>query len=79
MINFGNNLEEFIKDFKERVVENAHYSYPKDYRKSDAYLNQDLDEKFDEALESSWGKRAILDTIESYYDTIHEYEETLGY
>lgn len=79
MINFGNNLEEFIKDFKERVVENAYYSYPKDYRKSDQYLEQDLDEKFNEALESSWGKRAILDTIESYYDTIHEYEEILGY
>jgi len=79
MINFGNNLEEFIKDFKERVVENAYYSYPKDYRKSDQYLDQDLDEKFNEALESSWGKRAILDAIESYYNTIHEYEEILGY
>lgn len=78
MINFGNNLEEFIKDFKERVVENAYYSYPKDYRKSDQYLEQDLDEKFNEALESGC-KRAILDVIESYYDTIHEYEEILGY
>ena len=79
MINFGNNLEEFIKDFKERVVENACCNYPKDYRKSDKYLEQDLDEKFNEALKSSWSKRAILDAIESYYNTIHEYEEKLGY
>ena len=79
MINFGNNLEEFIKDFKERVVENACCYYPKDYRKSDKYLNQDLDEKFNEALKSSWNKRAILDAIELYYNTIHEYEEKLGY
>ena len=53
MINFGNNLEEFIKDFKERVVENAYCCYPKYYRKSDKYLEQDLDEKFNEALKSS--------------------------
>lgn len=79
MTNFGSNLEEFIKDFKERVVENAYYSYPKDYRKSDQYLDQDLDEKFDGVLESSWGKRSILDAMESYYNTIHEYEEILGY
>ena len=79
MINFGNNLEEFIKDFKERVVENACCSYPKDYRKSDKYLEQNLDEKFNEALNSSYGKRAILDVMESYYNTIHEYEENLGY
>ena len=79
MINFGNNLEEFIKDFKERVVENACYCYPKDYRKSDKSLKLDLDEKFNEALNSSWSKRDILDAIESYYNTIHEYEEKLGY
>lgn len=79
MINYGNNLEEFIKNFKERVVENTYYSYPKDYRKSDQYLEKDLDEKFDKALESSCGKRAILDAIESYYNTIKEYEEILGY
>ena len=79
MINFVNNLEEFIKDFKERLVENACCYYPKDYRKSDKYLNQDLDEKFNEALKSSWNKRAILDAIELYYNTIHEYEEKLGY
>lgn len=79
MINFGNNLEEFIKDFKERVVENACCCYPKDYRKSDKYLEQDLDAKFNEALKSSWSKLAILDAIESYYNTIHEYEEKLGY
>ena len=42
-------------------------------------INKDLDEKFEEALESSWGKRAILDVIESYYDTIKEYEEIVGY
>lgn len=79
MINFGNNLEEFINDFKERVVENAHYSYPKDYRKSDQYLEQDLDEKFNEALSSSWARTAIFDAIESYYNTIKEYEDILGY
>ena len=73
MINFGNNLEEFIKDFKERVVENACCNYPKNYRKSDKYLEQDLDEKFNEALKSSWsnGKLAILYVMESYYNTIH--------
>ena len=79
MINFGNNLEEFIKDFKERVVEHSYWNYPKEYRKSDKYLEQNLDEKFEEVLKSSCGKRAILDVIESYYDTIKEYEEILGY
>lgn len=79
MVNFGNNLEEFIKDFKERVVENAYNSYPKDYRKSNQYLEQTLDEKFNEALDSSWARTAILDTIELYYDQLHEYEEILGY
>ena len=38
MINFGNSLEEFIKDFKERVVEHSYWNYPKEYRKSDKYL-----------------------------------------
>lgn len=79
MINFGNNLEEFIKDFKERVVEHSYWNYPKEYRKSDEYLEQDLDEKFEEALNSDWGKKAILDVIELYYNEIHEYEEILGY
>lgn len=79
MVNFGNNLEEFIKDFKERVVESAYWSYPKDYRKSDSYYDQDLDEKFEEALNSYQRTEIILGVIESYYNTIHEYEETLGY
>lgn len=79
MINFGNNLEEFIKDFKERIVEHSYWNYPKEYRKSDEYLEQGLDEKFEEALNSDWGKKAILDVIELYYNEIHEYEEILGY
>ena len=32
MINFGNNLEEFTKDFKERVVNWTSWKYPKEYR-----------------------------------------------
>lgn len=79
MINFGNNLEEFFKDFKERVVESAYYSYPKDYRKSDAYLDQDLDEKFDEALGSYMIKDVLLNVVESYYEALKEYEDILGY
>lgn len=79
MINFGNNLEEFFKDFKERVVEGAYYSYPKDYCKSDAYLNKDLDEKFDEALRSYMIKDVLLGVVESYYETLKEYEDILGY
>lgn len=79
MVNFGNNLGEFVQDFKERVVAYASQCYPKEYRKSDKYLEQDLDEKFNKALESSWGKSAVLSAIESYYNTIHEYEEILGY
>ena len=79
MINFGNNLEEFFKDFKERVVEGAYYSYPKDYRKSDTYLNQDLDEKFDEALGSYMIKDVLLGVVESYYEALKEYEDILGY
>ena len=77
--NKGETRNEIIKDFKERVVQNACCCYPKDYRKSDKYLEQDLDEKFNEALKSSWSKRAILDAIELYYNTIREYEEKLGY
>lgn len=79
MINFGNNLDEFIKDFKERVIEHAYWRYPKEYRKSNEYLEQDIDEKFNEVLNSSYGKQAILEAIEVYYDEIHEYEEILGY
>lgn len=79
MTNFGNSLEEFITDFKERVVESASYSYPKEYRKSEEYYSQDLDRKFEEALNSSYGKKAILNIIEEYYETIREYEEILGY
>lgn len=79
MINFGNNLEEFFKDFKERVVDSAYYSYPKDYRKSDAYLDQDLDEKFDEALGSYMIKDILLNVVESYYIALKEYEDILGY
>ena len=79
MINFGENIEEFKKDFKERVVESAYYSYPKDYRKSDAYLNQDLDEKFEEALSSYMIKEVLLGVVESYYEALKDYEETLGY
>jgi len=79
MINFGNNLEEFIKDFKERVIEESYWRYPKEYRKSDKHLELDIDKKFEEALNSNSGKTAILNVIESYYDTIKEYEEILGY
>jgi len=79
MINFGNNLEEFTKDFKERVVNWASWRYPKEYRQNSEYTEKDLDEKFEIALNSSWGKAAVLDAISLYYDEIHEYEETLGY
>lgn len=79
MTNFGNNLEEFIKDFKERVVEEAYYTYPKEYRKSNEYVEQDLDYKFEEALNSSMGKNSVLNVIEQYYNAIQEYEEILGY
>ena len=79
MTNFGNNLEEFIKDFKERVVEEAYYTYPKEYRKSNEYVEQDLDYKFEEALNSSMGKKSVLNVIEQYYNTIQEYEEILGF
>jgi len=79
MSRFGNTLEEFIQDFKERVVSNAACWYPKDYRKSDEYLDRDIDEKFDIALNSSWIRSALIDTIESYYNELKEYEEELGY
>lgn len=79
MINYGNNLEEFIKDFKERVVSHASLSYPKEYRKSEEYYEKDLDEKFEQALNSSYGRQAVLEVIEDYYSTLKEYEEILGY
>lgn len=79
MTNFGNNLEEFIKDFKERVVEEAYYAYSKKYRKSNEYVEQDLDYKFEEALNSSMGKKSVLNVIEQYYNAIQEYEEILGF
>lgn len=79
MINFGSNLEEFIKDFKERVISDIYGYYPKEYRKSDKYLEQNLDEKFEEAMNSMYCKKAVLNVIENYYDAIHEYEEILGY
>lgn len=79
MINFGNNKEEFIKDFKERVVNIASSMYPKDYRKSNKFLDQNLDKKFNEALNSNYGEYAVLQIIELYYDELHEYEEILGY
>ena len=78
MINFGNNLDEFIKDFKERVVDGAYYTYPNDYRKSDAYLNKDLDDKFDEALGSYMIQNVLFDVVESYYKALKEYEDILG-
>ena len=79
MINFGNTKEEFIKDFKERVVNWASWGYPKEYRQSNEFLDKNLDEKFEQALNSNCGKAAILDAISLYYDEIHEYEEILGY
>ena len=79
MINFGNNKEEFIKDFKERVVNWTSWRYPKDYRQSFEFLNKSLDEKFEEALNSSSGKYVVLEIIGLYYDEIHEYEDILGY
>jgi hypothetical protein len=79
MVNFGSNLEEFIKDFKERVVENAYYWYPKEYRKSNEYTERDLDEKFQQALDSGYAKQSVLNVIEEYYNALHEYEEILGF
>ena len=79
MISFGENIEEFIKDFKERVVSHASWNYPKEYRKSEEYYEQDLDEKFNQALNSDWGKQAVLEAIEVYYSELKEYEEILGY
>jgi len=79
MRNFGNNLEEFINNFKEKVVNESYWKYPKEYRKSDEYYSQDLNEKFEEALNSDSGKQAILNVIEEYYEALHEYEEILGY
>lgn len=79
MEDFGNNLEEFLQDFKERVVSEVYYTYPKEYRKSDEYHEQELDKKFEMALNSGYAKRIVLDVIKKYYDAIHEYEELLGY
>ena len=79
MRNFGNNLEEFIKDFKERVVSHASWNYPKEYLKSEDYYEKDLDKKFEQALNSDYGKQAVLEVIEVYYSELKEYEEILGY
>ena len=79
MINFGENIEEFKKDFKERVVESASLNYPKEYRKSEEYYEKDLDEKFEQALNSGCGRQAVLEAIEVYYSELKEYEDILGY
>ena len=49
----GTNKEEFIRSFKERVVNGVYYNMPKDYRKSDEYGSLDLDQRFEQALEHS--------------------------
>ena len=79
MTDFGKTREEFFTDFKERVVESAYYSYPKEYRKSEAYYEQSIDEKFEEALGSYMIKDVLLGVVESYYEALKEYEEELGY
>lgn len=68
--------EEFIKDFKERVVDGVYYNMPKDYRKSDAYHELTLDEKFEQALGHSSINSVLEDVIGGYYyDKISECDE----
>lgn len=71
--------EEFIQDFKERVVNDTYSYLPKDYRKSREYSDRAFETIFNEALDCSTRENVLLNIIESYYDKIHEYEEMLGY
>lgn len=71
--------EEFIKEFKQKVIDGVYYNMPRDYRKSDEYYSQDIDEKYRQALEHSSIGRVLEDVIKEYYEKINEYEEILGY
>ena len=71
--------EEFIQDFKERIVDGVYDNLPKDYRKSKEYTELDFDDRFNESFKCYYFKYVLFDVIEKYYDKIHEYEEMLGY
>lgn len=60
--------EEFIQDFKERVVDGVYYNLPKEYRKSNAYSEMSLEDKYKQALSHSSIEEVIEDIIGSYYN-----------
>lgn len=64
--------EEFIKDFKELIIEKAYWNLPKEYRKSDEYINMSLDEKYEKALDNFSIQDILLDVADYYY---RKYEE----
>ena len=71
----GTNKEEFIRSFKERVVNGVYYNMPKDYRKSDEYGSLDLDQRFEQALEHSSivsvMEAVVGDLYDEYVDDIY--------
>lgn len=60
--------EEFIQDFKERVVDGVYYNLPKEYRKSNAYSEMSLEDKYEQALGHYSIGEVIENIIESYYN-----------
>lgn len=68
--------EEFIKSFKEMVVEGVYWNLPKEYRKSDEYTDMDLDEQFDSALDNYAIKDVLIGIAEHFYE---KYEEDNDY
>ena len=83
------NLDESLVKFEDgmklakecnKMLEDAEYSRQIGKITHDAMpLLETAEAKFSEALESTWGKVALLNVIETYYDALKEYEEILGY
>lgn len=64
--------EEFIKDFKELIIEKVYWNLPKEYRKSDEYNDKTLDELYEMALDNYSIKEVLIDIADYYY---RKYEE----
>ena len=73
--------EAFIERVKEAIIDNAYYTYPKEYRKSDEYYNMSTESKFQQGV-SRLSMENVLDIVKDEFESftdgdIHfdEYED----
>lgn len=60
--------EAFIERVKEAIIDNAYYTYPKEYRKSDEYYDMSMERKFQQGV-SRLSMENVLDIVKNEFES----------